>query len=545
MTTENKLKIHELRFNESITIGQVVIRKARGDFYTLTYDGIEEKYSASRASEIYAKIDEVNSKKKTKDQSDVEIGKQYLVDGTDLIAIKNIDGTYSLYENGEFLTGVKGSEYEKVIESYRKKKLAQKVNETKKQIKRDATMNSRKKILYFFILTFTVIITVAVFVLGVKFEGVSFTRKNQELYEVIYDLANERYPEKKFDKFDAVYYTLNYYAHKQNYFMLPIEIYDPAVDDTFVLPAIESYLYWQYKDPNGDGDYSDQLSMDLTNDHTYSGWEFNAMFRYDDGRYMEKEKIYAIIWGIMSQDLVQLEYAPDIDFEEMLTLSSVSAAYKVWDANDSKVNRAYNWEYVNADGYSIFDRNVDYYNSYLTRNGFIRLFINDSSKFINEYNLFETIGWLSWTNVALILLFIFLAIFIWLFDHSDDKKWKLSKGFIIFLGVLGLIIALPLGLQYLFEGLNKNATAFLDVVENTTFTTTTTVMNFIFDWIIKFANILFTGVVTIALPLKVVRYFTHKQINKVTKNVKITKIISPNTTITQDISDYDSSDFRI
>ena len=41
-------------------------------------------------------------------------------------------------------------------------------------------------------------------------------------------------------------------------------------------PITNTYIHAYYSDPNGDGDNKDSLSMNLTNDFSYSGFEFNA-----------------------------------------------------------------------------------------------------------------------------------------------------------------------------------------------------------------------------------------------------------------------------
>ena len=122
---------------------------------------------------------------------------------------------------------------------------------------------------------------------------------------------------------------------------------------------------------------------------------------------------------------------------------------------------------------------------------------------------------------------------IWIFKKDN---LKIGKPLTVVLIVLASMIIIPLTLQYLFEGLSKEANQFLEVIENTKFTTTSTVMNFIFDYAMKFANFALVGIVTIIMPLNVVRYFVLNAISKLDKKGRISTMISPDTIVTQDIS---------
>lgn len=502
MTLKQIESVRRLKLGEIVEIGRVTIRRDRGQ-YSVTKDKFIKVYKDTDFHVMSEKIDELNTERDTSTDR-----MSYEIPGTKLIAIKTLTG-YELWENGKVIQkGLTDSDVEVFLEHYRKNQEVKKVDQIRSTIVNKHKLSRQKKVLYYLILIISVALLFLTYTLGLKYDGVSIKRNNHDLYMVITELAETKYPEKKFDKYDTVYYTLNYYAHQQNYFMLPIIINETEVQ-------VESAIFLHYQE--------NLLDMNLSADTTYSGFEFNQYFKNDFNRYVTKEETIRRIGLILG-------------YENIQTMDELKSAYLHWDQNDVKSNKAYNWEITNLDGSKPFDYNVSYYNTYLSRNSFVKLFLNDSSRFIHEYNLFESIGWLNWTSIAIFLLYLILAFGIWIFKKDN---LTMSKGLVILVAVLFLLIIVPLMMQYFFEGLRKEPTEFLDILENTRFTTTTTMMNFIFDYIMKFSNIILTGILTIALPLKVVRYFVFNAISKLDQNGVIHKTLATGTTLSQDINKVD------
>jgi hypothetical protein len=377
--------------------------------------------------------------------------------------------------------------------------------------------------LYYFILVLSVILLAVTYVLGIKFNGVSITRSNQELYDVVKVVSNVKYPEDNMDDFDMVYYTLNYWAHEKNYFMTETYLTDER-NEASVIEAVEydnpayltgTYIYNYYQE--------NELTMNLSDDTTYSGTEFNSLFKDLEGRYISESQIIKIIGYIIGRT-------------DITTVEELASAYLSWDEQDSKSNKAYNWEAVTVDGSKLFDFTASYYTTFLSRNSFVKLFVSDSSNFVHEYNMFESVGWLSWSSVVILILYIILAFAVWVFRKDS---LKISKALVVIIITLSALIVIPLVIQYFFEGLSKNATQFLDVVENTRFTTTTTAMNFFFDYVMKFSNIILTGILTIALPLKIVRYFVFNAINKLDKGQRVERVLSGDLSLSEKTSGAD------
>jgi hypothetical protein len=231
-----------------------------------------------------------------------------------------------------------------------------------------------------------------------------------------------------------------------------------------------------------------------------------------------------------------------INNEDIKTVEELASAYISWDDKDIRSNRAYNWEVVNVDGISTFDRNVTYFTTYLSRNPFVKLFLSDSSNFINEYHMFQSIGWLTWVSMIILMLYIILAFSIWVFRRDN---LKISKFLVVVIITTSSLLITPLILQYFFEGLDKSATQFLDVVENTRFTTTSIAMNLLFNYIMKFSNIVLTGILTIALPLKVIRYFVLNAVQKLDTNNKITETLIKSGVVNKISDNITSADWRL
>jgi len=501
MTLKQIERVKKLKLGEVIEIGQVTIKRDRGQ-YSITKGKFIKNYKDTDFPIMSEMIDELNTEKV------VEEKLSFQIPGTQLIAIKAPTG-YELWENGKLLQkGLTEDQVDVYVAHHKKEQDNKKVDQLRKEIVNERKLSRHRTMLYYMILVLSAAILMTTYVLGVKFNGVSITRSNNQVYQVISELAEVKYPEKKFDKFDAVYYTLLYHAHQENYFMLPVEINGASVQ-------VNSELYKQYR--------SNDLGLDLSLDNTYSGHEFNLYFKNELGRYVNREEVIRRIGYILGH-------------ENITTIDALISAYLVWDSNNTRSNRAYNWDVLNADGTKNFDYNAAYYSTYLSRNRLVKVFLNDQSKFINEYYLFESIGWLTWTSVFLFGAYLILAFSIWIFKKDNLKMSKMLLKTIV---VLAATLIIPLLLQYFFEGLRKEATEFLDILENTRFTTTTVIMNFIFDYIMKFSNIVLTGILTIALPLQVVRYFVFNAINKLDKGGKVLRTVAPGTTLSQDINKLD------
>lgn len=478
MTNKQEERVKRLKVNETVDIGRVKIKRDRGQYLVVKDDKVF-RYKIDDFYKMSEKVDELNTEvsqpKKT----------TFQVEGTNLIVVSTQTG-YEVFDRGKLVKkDLTDEELQLYLRSRQNETRRKEVEKVKKEIVTDRKVKSQKKVLYYFILILSVVLLSTTYILGIKFDGITIKRSNQELFEVITEISNAKHPEKKLDKFDAVYFTLNYYAHQENYFMLDVlndegEIVVPAVTTSGIYKVTSEDL------------------RDKSKDNSYSGHEFNLYFKDEYGHFVNKDIIIARLGYILGRT--------DIESMQDLIL-----AYLEWDANDEKSNRAYNWERVDIDGSRPIDTTADYWKTYLTRNRVVKIFLNSSSKFIHEYSAFESLGWLTWTGLILLILYIILAISIWIFK---EDKLKTSKGLVITIVVAGSLLIVPLILQYFFEGLNKEATAFLDIVENTRFTTTTTLMNFVFHYIMKFSNIVFTGVLTIILPLKVIRYFVLAKIKK-------------------------------
>lgn len=516
MTIKQIEKLKKMKIGEIIEIGQVSIKKDRGQ-YNVTKGRFIKTYREEEFNVMCQKIDSMSS------ETVAPTRLSYEIPGTRLIVLKTATG-YEVYENGKILQkNLSEEELDAFVQLHKQNLEEKKVTKIRKEVAKEYSMTRQKKVLYYFILVLSVMLLAATYIFGIKFEGVSITRTNQDVYDVITVLANEKYPENNMDDFDKVYYTLNYWAHKQNYFMTETYVVEERnsegiVEDVVktnlvVLTTSNLYLYYQ----------KNELNMDLGEDKTFSGVEFNALFKDFEGRYVNEIEVIKRIGYILGE--------PNIT-----SLNELTAAYLRWDEQDNRSNRAYNWEVIAADGSRAFDYTSTYYTTYLSRNNFLKLFISDPSAFVNEYNMFESIGWLSWTSVAILILYLILAFSVWVFKKDN---LKISKGLVSLIIILSVLIVVPLILQYFFEGLSKNATEFLDVVENTRFTTTTTTMNFFFDYIIKFSNIILTGILTIALPLKIVRYFVFNAINKLDKDKRIERVIAGGVTLSENMSGPD------
>lgn len=499
MTKKQIEDVKRLKINSHVMVGRVTVKRDRGQYNIIKGDYIKT-YKESEFPLLIEKVDELNTEKQ-------EVPNEpFIIEGTSWIGYKSSVG-FDIYENGKIIQkGLSERDFKLYVDHHLAELKDKEAEKVKKNISKDYKNSRQKKGMYYFILFLSVVILSAVYILGIKFGGITIRRDNETLYNTIQYIAEEKYPEKKMDKFSAVYYTLNYYAQGDNYLMIP------KILDSGKAVEINSLLKYNHEKQG--------LSLDMSQDNTYSGHDFNLMFKDTNGKYVNKEITYTYIGWILGED-------------NITSLEELAAAYKRWDENDNKVNRAYNWEIVSADGSRDFDTRATYHQTYLMRNGFIKIFLNDPSKFIHEYVLFESLGWLNWASLAVLLLYIILVVSIWIFKKDSLKT---SKHLIRLIVVLSLIIIVPLTLQYFFEGLNKAPARFLDVIENTRFTTTTTVMNFLFNYIMKFSNILLTGVVIIALPLKVIRYFILNTLNKLDPEKKVTKIISPDTIVTEKIN---------
>lgn len=508
MTVKEIEILKKLKNNEVIELEGISIKKDRGQ-YNITKDRFTKTYRDDEFNIMCEKLDQIIKKS---NQSQQRLS--YEIPGTKLIVLKTSAG-YEIYKNGKLLQkNMSEKELDAFVVQYKKGLDEKKLDTVRKTVASEYKLSRQKKTLYYFTLVLSVFLLSMTYVFGMQFDGVTVNRTNNDLYEVITEIAEVKYPERKFDKFDAVYYTLNYWAHDQNYFMTPI---DSEIDGP-QFSVTNNYLYNYY--------FENELKMDLSEDNTYSGFEFNAYFKNEEGRYFNRDMIIRYIGYIIG-----LENATGID--------ELTATYASWDDKDIKSNRAYNWEVLSADGSSSFDKNTTYYTTYLQRNAFLRIFLNDSSKFIHEYNMFESIGWLTWTSVVLLILYIILAVSIWIFKKDNIK---ISPFLVRVIVITGLLVMSPLLLQFFFEGLSKNANEFLDILENTRFTTSTTIMNVIFDYVVKFSNIVLTGVLTIALPLKVVRYFVLNAVQKLDKDMKLERIIAPGTILSESIN---SADWRL
>lgn len=508
MTVKEIEILKKLKNNEVIELEGISIKKDRGQ-YNITKDRFTKTYRDDEFNIMCEKLDQL-IKRANQNQERLS----YEIPGTKLIVLKTSAG-YEIYKNGKLLQkNMSEKELDAFVVQYKKGLDEKKLDTVRKKVANEYKMSRQKKTLYYFILVLSVFLLSMTYIFGMQFDGVTVNRTNKDLYDVITEIAEVKYPERKFDKFDAVYYTLNYWAHDQNYFMTPIvsEGEGPQFNVT------NNYLYNYY--------FENELNMDLTEDNTYSGFEFNAYFKNEEGRYFNRDIIIRYIGYIIG-----LNNATGID--------ELTAAYASWDDKDVRSNRAYNWEVLSADGSSSFDKNTTYYTTYLQRNAFLRVFLNDSSKFIHEYNMFESIGWLTWTSMVLLVLYIILAVSVWIFKKDNIK---ISPFLVKVIVITGLLVMSPLLLQFFFEGLSKNANEFLDILENTRFTTSTTVMNVIFDYVVKFSNIVLTGILTIALPLKVVRYFVLNAVQKLDKDIKLERIIAPGTILSESIN---SADWRL
>lgn len=501
MTLKQIEMIKKLKMGETVEIGQVTIKRDRGQ-YNVSKDKFIKIYKDTDFHVMSEKIDELNTEKISNEKL------SFTIPGTKIIAIKTLAG-YELWEDGKLLQkGLTEDDVDSFLSHYKVQQDNKKVERVRKEIINEKKMSNQKKALYYLILVLSATILITTYILGLKFDGVSINRNNKNIYTVISEIAEVKYPEKKMDKFDAVYYTLLYHAHQQNYFMI-----ETTIGETPVLVISElrdTYI-------------TNQLSFDLSQDATYSGYEFNLYFKSDLDRYVNREETIRRVGYILGRT-------------DITTIEELTAAYVSWDANDIKSNRAYNWDLTNYDGTKTFDYNASYYTTYLSRNALVKLFLNDSSKFIHEYYLFESVGWLTWTSFVIFGLYLILAFSIWIFkkDHL-----KMSRPLLVVIASLAVILIAPLLMQYFFEGLRKEATEFLDVLENTRFTTVTTVMNLTFDYIMKFSNIVLTGIFTIALPLQVVRYFVFDAMSKLDKGGKLLRTIAPGTVLSQDINKLD------
>lgn len=501
MTLKQIEMVKKLKLGETVEIGQVTIKRDRGQ-YNVSKDKFIKTYKDTDFHVMSEKIDELNTEKVSNEKL------SFPIPGTKIIAIKAPNG-YELWEDGKLLKkGMTEDEVDSFLVHYKSQQDQKKVENLRKEIVNEKKLSNQKKVLYYFILILSAALLITTYVLGLKFDGVSINRSNNNIYRVITEISEVKYPEKRMDKFDAVYYTLLYHVHQQDYFMN-----ETIINETPVQVMSELRLVYTRND----------LPLDLSQDSTYSGYEFNLYFKSELGRYVNREETIRRVGYILGH-------------ENITTIEQLTAAYMAWDANDAKSNRAYNWDLTNYDGTKTFDYNASYYTTYLSRNGFVKLFLNDSSKFIHEYYLFESVGWLTWASVIVFGLYLVLAFSIWIFkkDHL-----KMSKPLMMIILVSALILVVPLLLQYFFEGLRKEATEFLDILENTRFTTVTTIMNMIFDYIMKFSNIVLTGIFTIALPLQVVRYFVFNAISKLDKGGKILRTVAPGTTLSQDINKLD------
>lgn len=501
MTLKQIEMIKKLKMGETVEIGQVTIKRDRGQ-YNVSKDKFIKIYKDTDFHVMSEKIDELNTEKISNEKL------SFTIPGTKIIAIKTLAG-YELWEDGKLLQkGLTEDDVDSFLSHYKVQQDNKKVERVRKEIINEKKMSNQKKVLYYFILLLSAALLITTYVLGLKFDGVSINRNNNTIYQIITEVAEVKYPEKKSDKFDAVYYTLLYHVHQQDYFMTETLINEVPI--TVISELRDTYL-------------ENELSLDLSRDATYSGYEFNLYFKSDLNKYVNREEAIRRVGYILGH-------------ENITTIEELISAYLVWDANDAKSNRAYNWDLTNYDGTKTFDYNASYYTTYLSRNGFVKLFLNDSSKFIHEYYLFESVGWLTWTSIVIFGLYLVLAFSIWIFkkDHL-----KMSKPLLIIIASLAAVLIVPLLMQYFFEGLRKDATEFLDILENTRFTTVTTIMNMIFDYIMKFSNIVLTGIFTIALPLQVVRYFVFNAISKLDKGGKLLRTIAPGTVLSQDINKLD------
>lgn len=506
MTKKQREEVLNIRLGKTVEIGQVTVRKDRGQ-YNVIKGSFVKTYKDSEFAIMEEKIDELNT-----EAVKIVAAEPFAIAGTSWIGIKSTAG-YDIYEGGKIIhKGLNERDFQIQVDHHKSQLAAKEVEKVRKNISKDFKTSGQKKTLYYFILILSAILLGMVYILGVKFDGVNIKRDNNILYETINAIATEKYPEKKSDKFDAVYYTLNYYAHEANYLMTEKVLND----ESKVL--VDSLLRKQYVDQG--------LDFNLANDFSYSGHDFNLLFKDHNGKFVNRELTYRYLGYIMGEP-------------EALTIDDLTAAYKRWDANDVRVNKAYEWDLIAIDGTREFDTRVNYYKTYLLRNGFIKLFLNDTSKFIHEYILFESLGWLNWTSLVFLVLYIFLVIGVWIFRKDHIKN---SKALITTIIILSILFLVPLVLQYFFEGLSKAPAEFLDVIENTKFTTTTTVMNFIFDYIMKFSNLVLTGILTVVLPMKVIRYFIHSKISKLSTEKTITKVVGPGTVVTEKIS---SADWRL
>lgn len=519
MTIKEIEKLKKLKTGTIIEIGQVVIKRDRGQ-YNVSHGKFIKTYLNAEFNVMCEKIDELLSKSKRKERF------SYEVPGTKLIVLKASAG-YEVYENGKILEkGLSEKELNAFVQMHKRGAEEKKVTKIRNNIRDEYRMTRQKKTLYYFILVLSVALLLATYMFGIKFNGVSITRTNQELYNVVDAIADVKYPENNLDDFDTVFYTLNYWAKEYNYFMTETYTTEARNIVTGVTEPVvrlnvavldNTLIYKHYTDNN--------LHMDLSTDTTYSGTEFNQLFKDEQGNYVPTDEIIKRIGYIVGD-------------EDISNIEDLVSAYVSWDDQDNKSNRAYNYEAFTVDGSRLFDYTTGYYTTFLARNSFVRLFISDPSNFVHEYNMFESIGWLTWTSFAVFILYVLLAFSVWVFRKDSIK---ISKALVIIITVLFALILVPLTLQYFFEGLSKNATQFLDVVENTKFTTTTTMMNFFFDYIIKFSNILLTGILTIALPLKVVRYFVLDAVSKLDKAgaKQITKTLANGVSITEDLTSPD------
>jgi hypothetical protein len=508
MTVKEIEILKKLKNNEIIELEGITIKKDRGQ-YNVTNGRFTKTYRDEEFNIMCEKLDQIIKK----DNSGAE-RLSYEIPGTKLIVLKTSAG-YEVYQSGKLLQkNMSEKELDAFVLQYKKGMDEKKLDKVRKTVVNEYKMSRQKKTLYYFILVLSVFLLSMTYILGIRFDGVTINRTNKDLYDVISEIAEVKYPERKFDKFDSVYYTLNYWAHEQNYFMTPID----SNTDELQLSVTNNYLYNYYLE--------NELEMDLTEDNTYSGFEFNAYFKNEEGRYFNKNIIIRYIGYIIGLDNAS-------------SIEQLTAAYASWDDKDVRSNRAYNWEVLSADGSSSFDKNTTYYTTYLQRNPLLKLFINDSSKFIHEYNMFESIGWLTWVSMILLILYVLLAVSVWIFKKDNIK---ISPFLVKVIVITGLLVMSPLLLQFFFEGLSKNANEFLDILENTKFTTSTTLMNMIFDYIVKFSNIVLTGILTIALPLKVVRYFVLNAVQKLDKDIKIERLIAPGTILSESIN---SADWRL
>lgn len=534
LTAEQKLKITELKRGSSTIIGKVTVKRDTRGRITVVRGDVVKSFDGNNIQEVYSKVNELNNVGK---DHLPEIGARYSIPGTSLIVVPTATG-YELHEYGKRLQkDLTQEQLDEYVAAYRAEKSQKKVEETRKEIKKEAALSAKKRVLYYFILVLSVVILGTVYVLGIKTDGVTFKRENQDLYEVISDISRIRHPEKKFDKFDEVYFTLNYYLHQNNYFLQDTEweLKNPYNDEiyTIIVPSVKSWIYYN---PTALGATTPE-EVDLSHDFSYSGVEFNAYFRDDIGRYVDSQVIYSRLVRLFGPEVLTDVFKDQVfesytKIEELLTPENIAQMYALWDKNDAKSNVAYNVTAVTSSGQRPFDVRVDYFETYLNRNPFIQLFLNPSAKFINDYSLFFSAGWTNWVALAIFFLYLILWFSIWLFKKDN---LKMSRPLTVILIVLASAIIIPLVLQYIFEGLSKEANQFLEVIENTKFTTTSTMMNFIFDWIMRLANYGLVGIVTIALPLKIVRYFVLNKIKKLDKNGKITRMIAPDMVLTEDI----------